>query len=48
VTIGPIYLGDVKALVAARNAGDLNLLGMSFLKRLASVEQKSGRLILRQ
>jgi aspartyl protease family protein len=48
VTIGPIYLGDVKALVAGPNAGDMNLLGMSFLKRLASVEQKSGRLVLRQ
>jgi aspartyl protease family protein len=48
VTIGPIYLGEVKALVAERNAGAVNLLGMSFLKRLASVEQQSGRLVLRQ
>jgi aspartyl protease family protein len=48
VTIGPIYVGDVKALVAGRNAGAVDLLGMSFLKRLASVEQKSGKLILRQ
>jgi aspartyl protease family protein len=48
VTLGSIYLGDVQALVAARNAGPIDLLGMSFLRRLASVEQKSGRLILRQ
>lgn len=48
VTIGPIYLGDVKALVADRSAGPVELLGMSFLSRLASVEQKSGRLILRR
>jgi aspartyl protease family protein len=48
VTLGPIFLGGVQALVADRNAGSVDLLGMSFLKRLASVEQKSGRLILRQ
>jgi aspartyl protease family protein len=48
VTIGAIFVGDVKALVADRNAGAVDLLGMSFLKRLASVEQKSGKLILRQ
>jgi len=48
VTIGPIYLGEVQALVADRNAGAVNLLGMSFLKRLASVEQQSGRLMLRR
>jgi aspartyl protease family protein len=48
VTIGPIYVGDVKALVADRNAGPINLLGESFLKRLGSVEQRSGQLVLRQ
>jgi aspartyl protease family protein len=48
VTIGQIYLGDVKALVAGPNAGAMNLLGMSFLRRLASVGQRSGRLILRR
>jgi aspartyl protease family protein len=48
VEIGPIYLGDVQALVAAPDAGPINLLGESFLKRLASVEQRSGRLVLRQ
>ena len=48
VTVGPIYIGDVKALVAAPGAGAVDLLGMSFLRRLASVEQRSGKLILRQ
>jgi aspartyl protease family protein len=48
MTLGSIYLGEVKAFVAARDAGPMNLLGMSFLKRLASVEQRSGRLVLRQ
>jgi aspartyl protease family protein len=48
VTLGSIYLGNVQALVAAPGAGALNLLGMSFLKRLASVEQRSGKLVLRQ
>ena len=48
VTVGSIYMGDVRALVADRSAGDINLLGMSFLQRLAGVEQKSGRLVLRQ
>jgi predicted aspartyl protease len=39
---------NVPALIAGRNAGDVNLLGASFLKRLASVEQRNGELILRQ
>ena len=48
VEIGPIYVGDVQALIAAPSAGPIDLLGESFLKRLASVEQRSGRLVLRQ
>ncbi|MGO8832442.1 MAG: TIGR02281 family clan AA aspartic protease [Roseiarcus sp.] len=48
VTVGPVYVGEVKALVADRSAGAINLLGMSFLKRLASVEQRDGKLVLRQ
>src|ERR1700722_7461114 len=48
VEIGPIYVGDVQALIAAPSAGPINLLGESFLKRLASVEQRAGRLVLRQ
>jgi len=48
VTIGPVYVGQVNALVAERTAGEIDLLGMSFLKRLASVEQREGKLVLRQ
>jgi aspartyl protease family protein len=48
VEVGPVYLTDVQALIAAPEAGPVNLLGESFLKRLASVEQKSGRLVLRR
>ncbi len=33
---------------AARSAGDVNQLGASFLKRLASVESRNGELILRR
>jgi aspartyl protease family protein len=46
--LGAIYMTNVPALIAGRNAGDVNLLGASFLKRLASVEQRNGELILRQ
>jgi predicted aspartyl protease len=35
-------------LIADRSAGPVSLLGASFLKRLASVEQRDGMLILRQ
>jgi aspartyl protease family protein len=48
VDLGSIYMRDVEALIVERNAGDVNLLGSSFLKRLASVEQRNGMLILRQ
>jgi|HubBroStandDraft_1064217.scaffolds.fasta_scaffold397621_2 aspartyl protease family protein len=48
VTVGPVYVGAVQALVADRQAGAVNLLGMSFLKRLASVEQRDGKLVLHQ
>jgi len=48
VTIGDIYLPAVQGIVLERRAGRVDLLGMSFLKRLSSVEQKAGRLILRQ
>jgi aspartyl protease family protein len=48
VTVGPVYVGEVQALVADRSAGAINLLGMSFLKRLASVEQRDGKLVLHQ
>jgi aspartyl protease family protein len=48
VDLGTIYMKDVPALIAARGAGDVNLLGASFLKRLASVESRNGVLVLRQ
>ena len=48
VSFGGIYMNDVEALILAPEAGDLNLLGESFLKRLVSVEQRDGLLILRQ
>jgi aspartyl protease family protein len=46
--LGSIYMTDVPALIADPGAGDVNLLGASFLRRLASVEQRNGVLILRQ
>jgi len=48
VSIGDIYVPTVQGMVLDRSAGDVNLLGMSFLRRLSAVEQKSGRLVLRQ
>lgn len=48
VSLGSIFMNDVDALIVDRSAGDVNLLGASFLKRLASVEQRNGSLILRQ
>jgi aspartyl protease family protein len=46
--LGTIYMANVPALIADRGAGEVNLLGASFLKRLAGVEQRNGVLILRQ
>jgi aspartyl protease family protein len=48
LSLGGIYMNDVEALVLAPDAGEVNLLGASFLKRLVSVEQRDGLLILRQ
>ena len=48
VSLGSIYMNDVEALIVDRSAGEVNLLGESFLKRLASVEQRNGMLVLRQ
>ena len=48
VSLDGLYMNDVEALILAPEAGDVNLLGASFLKRLVSVEQRSGMLILRQ
>jgi len=48
VSIGDVYVPEVQALVLERQAGPINLLGMSFLRRLSAVEQRQGMLILRQ
>ncbi len=48
IDLGTIYMKDVPALIADRSAGNVSLLGASFLKRLSSVEQRNGMLVLRQ
>ncbi|MGD1038966.1 MAG: TIGR02281 family clan AA aspartic protease [Roseiarcus sp.] len=48
VSLGSIYMNDVEAVVMPPGAGAANLLGASFLKRLAAVEQRDGVLTLRQ
>jgi aspartyl protease family protein len=48
VSLDGLYMNDVEALIMTPEAGDVNLLGASFLKRLISVEQRGGMLILRQ
>jgi aspartyl protease family protein len=48
VSFGGLYVNDVEALILAPEAGEVNLLGESFLKRLISVEQRDGMLILKQ
>jgi aspartyl protease family protein len=48
VSLGAIYMGDVQAVVMPPGASSVNLLGASFLKRLVSVEQRGGMLVLRQ
>lgn len=47
VAVGPISETRVAALVTKPGALAINLLGMSFLERLASYEVRGGRLILR-
>jgi aspartyl protease family protein len=48
VSLDGLYMNDVEALILTPEAGEVNLLGASFLKRLISVEQRGGMLILRQ
>jgi aspartyl protease family protein len=48
VSFDGLYMNDVEALILAPEAGEINLLGESFLKRLMSVEQRNGMLVLRQ
>ena len=47
LTLGPISLNDVEALVAKPGALKENLLGMSFLSRLRSYEFTTDMLTLR-
>jgi len=46
VTVGTITVRDVQAMVAEQGALATNLLGMSFLKRLARFEVQRGQLVL--
>src|SRR5580693_6899186 len=48
LSLDGLYMNDVEALILAPEAGEVNLLGESFLKRLMSVEQRNGALVLRQ
>ena len=48
LSFGGLYMRDVQAVILAPEAGDVNLLGASFLKRLVSVEQRNGIMVLRQ
>jgi aspartyl protease family protein len=48
VSFDGLYMNDVEAIILAPEAGEVNLLGASFLKRLVSVEQRNGALVLRQ
>jgi len=48
VSLGAIYMDDVQAVVMPPGASSINLLGASFLKRLVSVEQRDGMLVLRE
>jgi aspartyl protease family protein len=48
INLGAIYMDNVQAVVMPPGASSINLLGASFLKRLVSVEQRDGMLVLRQ
>ncbi len=48
ISLGSIYMANVQAVVMPPGAATANLLGASFLKRLAGVEQRDGVLLLRQ
>jgi aspartyl protease family protein len=48
VSLDGLYMNDVEGLILTPEAGEVNLLGASFLKRLVSVEQRGDMLILRQ
>jgi clan AA aspartic protease (TIGR02281 family) len=48
LSLAGLYMNDVEALILTPAAGEVNLLGESFLKHLVSIEQRNGVLILRQ
>ena len=48
LSLDGLYMNDVEALILAPEAGEVNLLGASFLKRLISLEKRDNVLILRQ
>lgn len=48
VSVGDVEMVNVEAVVMPSGATTMNLLGASFLKRLASVEQRDGTLVLKQ
>jgi aspartyl protease family protein len=48
LSLGGLYMNKVDALILTPEAGDVNLIGASFLRRLVSVEQRNGVLLLRQ
>jgi aspartyl protease family protein len=48
VRLGGISLSNVEGIVAQEGALGVNLLGMTFLKKLRTFEMQSGRLILEQ
>jgi aspartyl protease family protein len=48
VRLGGISLSNVDGIVAQEGALGVNLLGMSFLKKLRSFEMQNGRLVLEQ
>jgi aspartyl protease family protein len=48
VRIGQVRVRQVEALVMPPKTLSTNLLGMSFIKRLAKVEMKDGRLVLKE
>lgn len=48
IEIDSINIGNVEAFVLPDNRLDINLLGMSFLSELSSVETRGGEMILKQ
>jgi aspartyl protease family protein len=48
VRLGGISISNVEAMIAQEGALAVNLLGMSFLKKLGNFEIRNGRLILEQ